>query len=91
MEVELAKLEELLSARYGRIWDNVRKRQTPVGIRRLRWVHEEWVKIFSSMGIDRVRDKLPVDGYVIVCDPKPGGTWLRMSSEVALRILVLGM
>lgn len=91
MEVELDKLEELLALRYGRIWDNVRKRQTPVGILPLRWVHEEWVKICSSMGIERVLDKTTVDGYVVVCDPKPGGTWLRMSSEVALRILVLGM
>ena len=91
MEVELDKLEELLTARYGKIWDNVRKRQTPVGIRRLRWVHEEWVKICWWMGIERVRDNLPVDGYVIVHDPRPGGDWLRMSSEVALRILVLGI
>jgi hypothetical protein len=85
------KLHELLSDRYGRIWDNVRKRQSPVGIGRLRWVHGQWEKIFSSMGIERVRDNLPVDGYVIVCDPKPGGDWLKMSSEVALRILVLGI
>lgn len=91
MEVELDKLEELLALRYGRIWENVRKRRTPVGIRRLRWVHEEWVKICSSMGIERVQENLPVDGYFIVCDPKPGGTWLKMSSEVALRILVLGL
>jgi hypothetical protein len=91
MEVELTKLHELLSARYGRIWDNVRKRQSPVGTGRLRWVHGQWEKICSSLGIERVLDKLPVDGYVIVCDPKPGGAWLRMSSEVALRILVLGI
>ena len=86
-----AKLHELLSDRYGKIWGNVRKRQSPVGMGRLRWVHREWEKIFSSMGIERVRDNLPVDGYFIVCDPKPGGAWLKMSSEVALRILVLGI
>jgi hypothetical protein len=43
------------------------------------------------MGIERVLDKTTVDGYVVVCDPKPGGTWLKMSSEVALKILVLGI
>lgn len=43
------------------------------------------------MGIERVQDNLLVDGYVIVHDPKPGGAWLRMSSEVALRIIVLGI
>lgn len=80
-----------MALRYGKIWGNVRKRQSPVGIRRLRWVHKEWEKIFSSIGIERVRDNLPLDGYVIVSDPKPGGAWLKMSFEVALRILVLGI
>ena len=94
MELDLTKLEVLLEARYRRICNDVRGSFSD---RKSRWIHGEWLSVCSSVGAERIREDCDfpaggqADGYVFVGDPMPGGTWLKMSYDIAMRILVLGL
>lgn len=54
-----------------------------------RKVHQRWIRLCESIGIDRIIVIDPNESHVVICDPE--GSWLQMTEETALKILTLGM
>ena len=53
-------------------------------------LEEEWTKLCSSIGIERVGEGFITKNEVVMRDPMPGGEWLEMSEDTVLKILALG-
>lgn len=99
---ELSKLQTLLARRLDRMMGDLFPGKTPAtflsskGISRLR---EEWAGLCSEIGITPLQDgthdfEPPGEIFeesVTVYDPVPGGAWLEMSRDTALKILTLGI
>lgn len=101
----LSKIEKLLAARLDRLVMEVFPEQRPVvrgagpttflsSIGRNR-VEKEWTGLCLELGIARMEEVLEearaFEDLVVVHDPMPGGEWLEMSHDTALKLLTLGI
>jgi len=101
----LSKLEKLLSLRLDRLVMETFPGEKPkvrgagpttflssIGRNR---IEKEWTRLCLELGMTRMEEALDTaqvfEELVVVHDPMPGGEWLEMSHDTALKILTMGI
>lgn len=100
MNRELLKtLRDKLKDHYVDIyWRCVSESPNPRPNKQLEKAIFEWKKMCQSLDIRQINDSDDFDppgvifeDFVVVNDPDPGGFWLKISHETAMKILTLGI